>query len=171
MRDASTAPLMVPTDLAFRDDFEFTVRVAPDIYDVFSNIDSEYNADIDKSLGISGWQIGDVDAWRESAPGESDRDRELLRAVVDDAIASSGAGTAGPCIQLQQAEGAGTSFQCESDGQEFAVHIAAGNAPAGSGRRAIIVLPDSDAARRYVAQAFEVVELDQAADLFTTRAR
>jgi hypothetical protein len=94
LADDSTTDVLVPDDPRFAESWEFTLQEGPDNYSVRSNWYPNYNPDIDASLAITGFQIGDPTSWTGALDTETEA---AQKAMVDVLTDSAAPGQAGPC--------------------------------------------------------------------------
>jgi hypothetical protein len=95
LADDSTTDVLVPDDPRFAESFEFTLQEGPDNYSVRSNWYPNYNPNIDASLAITGFQIGDPTSWTGALDTETEAAQEAMVDVLTDSL---GAGQLGaPC--------------------------------------------------------------------------
>lgn len=157
----STAPLLVPTDPDFTEHFGFMVESSPNNYEIFSNVDSEYNSSIDKSKAVVGYQIGDLESWLASPPAAEVR-QETYRSLIEDSAEPLG----GTCEAL---DGLELQVYCPSD-ELYGVLIRRFS----DGPNAPILLLDTvdvnAASRRYLSQEFETVPIAESSGWFHKRA-
>ena len=91
----STTDVMVPDDPRFADSWEFTLQEGPDNYTVRSNWDPSYNPNIDSSLVVTGFQIGDPATWTGAVDAENGASQAAFVDVLTDSV---GVGQLGvPC--------------------------------------------------------------------------
>jgi hypothetical protein len=90
----STSDVLVPDDPRFAGSWEFTLQERPDNYTFRSNWDPSYNPDVDLSLVVTGFQIGDPATWTGAVDAENDAQQAAFVDVLTDSTAP---GQGGPC--------------------------------------------------------------------------
>jgi hypothetical protein len=158
----STTDVLVPDDPRFADAWEFTLQEGPDNYTVRSNWDPNFNPDIDTTLAVTGFQIGDPSTWT----GAVDAENEAAQAASVDVLTDSATPGQGPC-EIANADP--EVITCSYDvGRVDPLPFLVRRFTADTGEVAMVVFGGTDAAMDYLSGSFTPYPISEAAEHWLT---
>jgi hypothetical protein len=159
LAEDSTTEVLVPDDPRFAESFEFTLQEGPDNYSVRSNWYPNYNPNIDTSLTITGFQIGDPTSWTGALDTETEAAQEAMVDVLTDSAAP---GQESPC-QMTTTDPEVVS--CSYDvGQVDPLPLLVRRFTTDTGEVTMVILGGTDAALEYLSGSFTPYPISEAAE-------
>jgi hypothetical protein len=156
----STSDVLVPDDPRFADSWEFTLQEGPDNYSVRSNWYPNYNPNIDASLAVTGFQIGDPTTWTGTIDTETEA---AQKAMVDVLTDSADAGRLGAPCSVVTADPQIVS--CIYDvGQVDPLPLLVRRFTTDTGEVTMVILGGTDAGLDYLSGPFTAYPISEAAE-------
>ncbi|HET7846030.1 MAG TPA: hypothetical protein VFL72_00945 [Acidimicrobiia bacterium] len=159
LAEDSTTDVLVPDDPRFADSFEFTLQEGPDNYSVRSNWYPNYNPEVDATLAITGFQIGDPTTWTGALDTETKAAQAAMVAVLTDSTAPD---EGGPCEVTTDDP---MVVSCSYDvGQADPLPLLVRRFTTDTGEVTMVILGGTEAAIDYLSGSFTPYPISEAAD-------
>jgi len=159
LAEDSTTDVLVPDDPRFADSFEFTLQEGPDNYSVRSNWYPNYNPEIDTTLTITGFQIGDSTTWTGALDTETEAAQQAMVDVLTDSAAPD---DAGPCeVRTDDPMVVSCSYDV---GQVDPLPLLVRHFTTDTGEVTMVILGGTDAGIEYLSGSFTPYPISEAAE-------